>query len=349
MKQLILAATILLNNAPLGVQSFGIPPPSSLASRTSSSFETTIAGRARSTHNGIIIITKLYAEQEEEEDSSEVAKEEVTTDDEEYSPQLDDDDDNTNDQADIDATNQNVVKEEATALKKQLYQLAASYDRGFGATSKARNEADDIIERLAKINPTKDASRGIDGCGDGDGDGDDDVPLKAIWRMVWTSAFDVVSLGASPIAGPSAIYQDISEPPVATNIIDFIPRAQTLFPSSLVPPSLLRAEVKTRASVRSAERVGLIFESVKLQPVEFLGRKVDGLLPALNVDFTWPRTVLEQVAQYVPGLEGTIDGEENADALGYFEVDYLDEELLIIRQNAPGGVFALVKVDSCEP
>jgi hypothetical protein len=27
------------------------------------------------------------------------------------------------------------------------------------------------------------------------------VPLKAIWRMIWTSAFDVVSLGASPFAG----------------------------------------------------------------------------------------------------------------------------------------------------
>lgn len=96
---------------------------------------------------------------------------------------------------------------EATELKRKLYQLAASYDRGFGATPKARSEASDIIEQLADINPTKiNAANGIDGetlLGE-----DDNVPLKGIWRMVWTSAFDVVSLGASPFAGkPCAVLQ----------------------------------------------------------------------------------------------------------------------------------------------
>ena len=47
------------------------------------------------------------------------------------------------------------------------------------------------------MNPTENAAKGIDG----DGGWDEEVPLKAIWRMVWTSAFDVVSLGASPFAG----------------------------------------------------------------------------------------------------------------------------------------------------
>jgi hypothetical protein len=86
--------------------------------------------------------------------------------------------------------------EKASDLKRQLYQLAASYDRGFGATPKAREEANDIIQQLAVITPTKNAARGIEGDGF-----DDDVPLKGIWRMVWTSALDVVSLAASPIAG----------------------------------------------------------------------------------------------------------------------------------------------------
>jgi len=236
-----------------------------------------------------------------------------------------------------------------TDLKRRLYQLAASYDRGFGATPRAREQADSIIDRLAEINPTEEAARGIDGDGSGE-----EVPLKAVWRMVWTSAFDVVSLGASPFAAPSAIYQDISDPPVATNIIDFIPRAQTFLPSAISPPSLLRAEVTTRASSRRGKpnRVGLIFESVKLQPIEILGRKVDNL-PPLSVDLTWPRTLVEGLAGFVPGLDSLglkVDGEDaNADAPGYFDVDYLDEELLIIRQNAPGGVFALVKVDSCDP
>lgn len=241
------------------------------------------------------------------------------------------------------------VEAEAADLKRRLYQLAASFDRGFGATPKARDEVDGIIRRLREINPTENAARGIDGDGE-------EVPLRAIWRMVWTTAFDVVSLGASPFAAPSAIYQDISDPPVATNIIDFIPRAQTFLPASVSPPSLLRAEVTTRASSRRGmpDRVGLIFEGVKLQPIELLGQKVDNL-PPLTVDFLGPRNFLGQLAESIPGMDLeslglTGDGKDvDPDTLGYFEVDYLDDELLIIRQNDPGGVFALAKVDSSEP
>jgi hypothetical protein len=33
------------------------------------------------------------------------------------------------------------------------------------------------------------------------GEDDNNVPLRAVWRMVWTSAFVVVSLGVPPFAG----------------------------------------------------------------------------------------------------------------------------------------------------
>ena len=258
----------------------------------------------------------------------------------------------TNDSSNIDTDSQStadVTKEESVSssdLKRELYQLVASFDRGFAATPKARTEANEIIEQLAAINPTKHAATGIDG-----EDVGEDVPLKAIWRMIWTSAFDVVSLGASPIAAPSAIYQVITDPPIATNIIDFIPRAQTFFPSSSVPSSLLRAEVTTRASSRSgaSNRVGLVSEGVKLQPIEFLGQRVDNL-PPLTVDLTWQQSLIEQVAKFVPGLEDfSSDGKVSKDSPGYFDVEYLDDELLIIRQQAPGGRFCLVKVDSYDP
>ena len=86
----------------------------------------------------------------------------------------------------------------ADQLKRRLLSIAASYDRGFGATTSARKSVDDIIRELRLYNPTKEgASKGIDGYSD---DGDD-VPLRAIWRMIWTSAFDVVSLASSPLAG----------------------------------------------------------------------------------------------------------------------------------------------------
>lgn len=137
------------------------------------------------------------------------------------------------------------------------------------------------------------------------------------------------------------------------NIIDFIPRAQTFLPSSISPPSLLRAEVTTRASSRNGrtDRVGLVFEELKLQPIELLGQKVDNL-PPLSVDFTWPQSIIDQLAEFVPGLDSlgfSSGGNVDADTPGYFDVVYLDDELLIIQQQAPGGVFALVKVDSCDP
>ena len=151
---------------------------------------------------------------------------------------------------------------------------------------------------------------------------------------------------------PSAIYQDIRNPPVAINIIDFIPRAQSLLPPSMSPPSLLRARVSTRASSRSglSNRVGLSFEGLELQPIELLGRRVDGL-PPLSVDFTWPGSLLKELAALIPGLGDALGAGKTAndDAPGYFDVEYLDDELLIIRQQAPGGVFALVTVDSCDP
>jgi len=258
------------------------------------------------------------------------------------------------DEAGSDGNNRNAdnpqVEETARPeLKRRLYQLAASYDRGFGATPKARREADEIIEKLGALNPTQDAARGIDGDAS-----ITHVPLKAMWRMIWTSAFDVVSLGASPFAAPSAIYQDITNPPIATNIIDFIPRAQTLINFSPLS-SLLRAEVTTRASSRRGipNRVGLVFEGVKLQPIELLGQNVSDL-PPLTVDLTWPRSVVEQLASFVPGLDnylglGENGVDKNADAPGYFDVEYLDDELLIIRQQVPGGLLALVKVDNCDP
>ena len=261
---------------------------------------------------------------------------------------------------DNDTTNYSNEKEqERNDLKKQLYKLSASYDRGFGATPTARDEAEDIITQLAAVNPTHNPARGIDGNGTA---GEDDIPLKGIWRMIWTSAYDVVSLGASPISTTSAIYQDISYPPVAINIIDFIPKSQSILPSSLSPPSLLRAEVATRASSRNVstnDRVGLVFEGLKLQPIELLGQKVDSL-PPLSIDFTWQRTLVEKLIELVPGLDkssfGFIDeGEEGSpDAPGYFDIPYVDNELLVIRQQSTpvqgtGGVFALIKVDSCKP
>ena len=221
---------------------------------------------------------------------------------------------------------------ERAEIKAKLVQLCASYDRGFGASPKARQQVEELVEKLEALNPTPSgASQGVDGNATPDGT----VPLKGIWRMVWTTALDVLNLGASPIATAGAIYQVI-DPPIATNIIDFIPRIQSLFPTSF-PPSLIRAEVKTRTSKRStsSNRVGLNFEAVKLVPVEVLGFNPD-FLPPFAVNF--PQIKLEDL----PGVDPET-------APGFFDVTYLDSDMLIIKQNAPGGYFVSIKVDSYEP
>mmetsp|Transcript_40365 Transcript_40365/g.75472 ORF Transcript_40365/g.75472 Transcript_40365/m.75472 type:complete len:310 (-) Transcript_40365:107-1036(-) len=214
---------------------------------------------------------------------------------------------------------------EREKLKVSLFKMAAAYDRGYGATPSARKKMDLIIEQLESLNPTTDAARGILG--------DDDAPLRANWRMIWTTAQDVLSLASSPTTTVGAIYQ-IIEPPVATNIIDLIPRPQALLPPSMQPSSILRAEVTTRASPREnfPNRVGLTFESVKLKPVEVFGVQVP-FLPPFSVDLPRPQ----------------IPGSTPETSPGYFDVIYLDDDLVIIKQNAPGGLFALTKADSYDP
>jgi hypothetical protein len=240
--------------------------------------------------------------------------------------------------------------------KAQLVQLAASYDRGFGASSSARDKVNAVIRNLEQAyDPTfQAAARTI--LNDDDRAmfstirDDNDVPsLIGNWRMIWTTAVDVLSLSASPLWATGAIHQVYDGPGTrrVTNIIDFIPRALALWPpllrGMLAPPStLVRALVQTRAcrprtlSATSTasdavanNRVGLIFESVAVQPLQLLGIDASRL-PPLSVD--------------LPKLPWTDD----TTSPGYFDVTYLDSELLIIRQNAFDGLFCLLRVDSID-
>lgn len=240
-------------------------------------------------------------------------------------------DDAPSDVAEITATISDFDAFELQKLKVDLLKLCASYDRGFGATPRSRKQVEDIIQQLESMNPTPiDASKGVDGSytvGN--------VPLEGIWRMVWTTALDVLNLAGNPLVAPGAIYQKI-EPPIATNIIDFIPRYQSFLPT-IFPSSLIRAEVQTRASVRLgySNRVGLNFEKVKLAPVELLGFNA-GILPPLNLNL--PRINISDL----PGVDPN-------NSPGFFDVVYLDGDMLIIKQNAPGGLFVSIKVQDCDP
>ena len=238
---------------------------------------------------------------------------------------------------------------ERSKLKRELFKLSASYDRGYGSTETSRFAVNNIIDRLKALNPTEEASRGIDGNNMED---NIDTPIIGIWQMVWTTAQDVLLLNASPLSTVGAIYQVITDPPIITNVIDLIPRSQAILPPNFAS-SLLRLEVTTRAKLRTSDpnRIGLNFEKVKATPKQFLGfNDVDTFFPPLKFNLPSLSVLLSSIPEEVKsslGIDGNADGSENYP--GYFDVIYLDDELLIIQQNAPGGLFVLVKSDSYDP
>jgi hypothetical protein len=242
-------------------------------------------------------------------------------------------DSSTTDHSNKDESSAHTHQQHREQQKQSLIRLCSSFDRGFGSTPRIRKEVEELIHQLESMNPMASvaASRGVDGkpvVGD-----DDDIPLKGAWRMIWTSALDVLNLGASPTVVPAGIYQVI-DPPIATNIIDLIPRAQGLLPVGF-PSTIIRAEVQTRASIRDSNRVGLQFEAVQLKPVEILGFKADRLPP---LKFDLPRININDL----PGVDPKT-------APGFFDVTYLDGDMLIIKQNAPGGYFVNLRVSNYDP
>jgi len=212
------------------------------------------------------------------------------------------------------------------ALKRTVLEFGASFDRGFGASQKSRAKMEKVIEELAGYNLEMDAAKGIEGSSE------NSSPLTGCWRMVWTTAQDVLVLNASLLTTTGAIHQ-IFEPPVVTNVIDFIPKAESFLPPTLTPSSLLRAKVTTRASTRPQPmRIGLDFEAVSLVPTQLFGMDLPDTVQPLKIDL--PK---------ISGLSADVESP------GYFDVLFLDENMLIIEQNVGGGKFVLIKTDGIDP
>lgn len=242
------------------------------------------------------------------------------------------------------------------ALKQDLLKVCAGCGRGFGASaSDRRNVAAKIAELGESACPDVVATAGIEG-GDSmsrwmgrgfdlryddpsSAEADDlqqpRAPLGGRWRLVYTSAADVLGLDTSPFVAIGDIYQDIEvgEPSTVTNVITLFPRLGALVPALDVTPSGGRSTVATlrvgtRARARNETRVGLTFESVSFDAQSLLGVDVATLLPKLSAPLL-----------RLPGSGGA-DSEASP---SYFDVLFVDHDMLIIQQNAPGGVFVAVR------
>ena len=75
------------------------------------------------------------------------------------------------------------------------------------------------------------------------------LSLASCPRLIYTSASDVSTLGANPVASLGVIYQDARELPVIVNVIDLTPRVlQNLPPgdaaSALATATRLKVKVR---------------------------------------------------------------------------------------------------------
>jgi hypothetical protein len=234
---------------------------------------------------------------------------------------------------------QNTVAEleEIKKLKTNLLRLCATCDRGFAATKEDNANIADIISSLKFLSPNNNPTRGLypnNNMSPSNDEGDDnDVPvLEGIWKLAYTTAYDVLSLNGSPLYQLQGIYQVIRSDGNSANVIDLAPRMQTLLPISIANriTSSTRAIVGTTSYARSNTRVGLSFTSVQLKPISLFGVELKNFpisVPSLKIN----------LPQF--GLISDSEKNTNNNSSGYFDIEYLDEDCLIISQNQPGGVF----------
>lgn len=227
--------------------------------------------------------------------------------------------------------------ESANSLKTRIFAACAASDRGFAASTADRAEIEALLEEISPLSPIEEPARGIL-------EGADDAPLKACWRLVYTSASDVSNLSANPIAAPGGIYQDARNLPVIMNVIDTKPRALDNLPpaAAAAVATATRLNVQTRARPRGPSRVGLSFESIEVEPLQLLGMDLPSWLPPLKVDL--PQLGLDLQRQ-VFGVSADEDPRDSASNPAFFDIMYLDDDFLVIKQGSPGGMFAAIKVN----
>ncbi|KAJ1413054.1 hypothetical protein B484DRAFT_455161 [Ochromonadaceae sp. CCMP2298] len=224
-------------------------------------------------------------------------------------------------------------------LKNRLFAECASCDRGFASVPSQRLKIGSLIDQLSAQSPEDVPTRGL--YPNDTGADDDSCPLEGTWKMIYTSALDVLTLGANPLTTVQGIYQTIRADGGVENVIDVAPRLQAALPLSLVGEgSTLRARVAIRASARQSARVGLTFTGLRLQPRTLLGADVSSL-PPFKIDFP---SVLPTLFSGGGKGFGAEQGAE-LDSPGFFNVLYLDEDTLIIKQNEPGGLFVSIRDD----
>lgn len=194
------------------------------------------------------------------------------------------------------------------ATKRSLLLLAAATDRGYRATPADTSAALALIRALESTNPTPAPTRSLDLlCGD--------------WKLLYTTARDVLSLAYLPLSRVGDVYQNILPDRAgvrAENVVRLIAPAVPFF-GPRAAESVVSLRVRARCEVQTGIRLGLTFERAELPPPILggvdLGARLGG--GVINVPLS---------------LGGGGDGQT-----GWLDTTYLDGELRIGRAPSVGG------------
>jgi PAP_fibrillin len=165
-------------------------------------------------------------------------------------------------------------------LKRDLLNCVNGTNRGFAASAAMRDTALGLVSQLedatrsAPFSPIKhgsSASREPD-------------PLVGTWRLVFTNALDVLSLGVLPFVQVGQIYQNVQ--PGGDNGADYsienVVELEPLFAPvtnafDAIGPSMSRVVVTAKGVAASGTRVDITFVQSKIEGVTLFGKDVSGL------------------------------------------------------------------------
>lgn len=141
----------------------------------------------------------------------------------------------------------------------------AGSNRGLSATKGQRDIIIDLVSQLEAANPTPAPNYDLD-------------KLCGTWRLMFTTAFDVLSLGAIPLVQSGEIFQNVraadQDSPsqlVVDNVVNLQPAADAVL-GALGGGSTLELVVTASGTIVDQDRVDIAFLSSRFQPKTLLGQ-----------------------------------------------------------------------------
>jgi len=209
-------------------------------------------------------------------------------------------------------------------LKSDLLSVVAPLNRGFAAREDERALVLALVEQLEASQATQQGACADFGTPSGS-------VAAGEWKLVFTTALDVLAIGVNPLVEVGQIYQNIADDgEEVVNVIEIQPKIAALA-NPLVGSSLSTLRVFARAVVEDDRRIRIAFKRIEAEAISIFGFDLTTFLP--------PQ--LQMIGIDIPSaVRG--DGGDPAQSQGYFTVTFCDGDLRVSRSNS-GDLFVLVR------